>query len=1174
MSRTTFCNDADLNNASSPAGFTQVQGVNTADIIDQIANIDYHVCNKMGTSIPTIFARMFLFSGAYKDINKLEETNHGIAHNYASDKDTGKDYKNVYHYLVSEHLDMLEFLFTYGNEITVEEWEFNKQIGYLQQGTKTYPGLGRLLEAVDAEIKGTPFLQGNLGSIFLFKYKNEIVGGTSPNLIVFTNPNWKEIIAQNNWSNKFNQLFSDTPRALHERQLPFRQMLTMLEESGKLSAVADLETYIRDNKDNYDSEVKDWWNKIYNNNSSSGTIGTWIYPIIKEIAYEMTYMNNGTQVNVVSPNQNIPIYRQSPYQKFSTDYKIKPTTQGWQNETINGAQVTLRGEPMLVVENGIPQANYFNSQKWNNAFHIQDYSVLKNTYLSERTLPGINGTKYPFITADDLFEESIVELAYNIDKGHFFTGCDGDFNFMLPIKHLYFRFFTFADLKKSFSAKICRDSDGEITSVDISLNIPMEKSHIGQYKISRSYVYSKEARYKIINCRTNDKAFDLGIFPFFYSKTKPNLNDYRFIKGESSNTKVVECRIGLLNKLGYIIPKNGKEGVDLVFEQRSHRDALTTSFAEHNGTFEYIDVTIEVEEGKEVTGMFFPLMKEIDGGLDDKWFYSVDFGTSNTHIVMANSQRGVKQDCQSFCYRDESQQMVTFGLEEKNKFIAFKTDIKREFVPKELGFKGSTFPINSVIYEKDKATTNTSLFKERNIGFYYKNETAKNFVSNSYISDIKWNISDQMMFTSRVNAYCLEILWMLRNHSLSNGGTEKIKVAITYPLAMSPTQIQIIKVAWRDAWKKLVDKKNAFEDSGNKFILESVAPYKFSAVNNNELNRTDAYVNVDIGGGSTDILYYKENPNGNNKSFAYSVVFAANDIWGNGLVHQNRKNKENGYIKILKKRLNQDQLKILADYEGLASNSIDVVNYLFSKQCRKQMQWDEDDDYFSKIIKQSEIGSILIVHFAALMYYLAYIIKIGKLETPKMINFTGMGSKYIDIITPSSKEVEDLIKKIFTCAGLHNADNVKVNMENNPKEVTAIGALYMLDEGTTKVSSPISKNIYCIDGEEEMDEAPSYEYSRTDECREKAVRQAEDFLKLLKDGQFLSAVKNTGINYSFENLEDNGLCSDSFNSSYIEMTDSYENLSTQGLKEKLKDSPFFWTLRDTLYKIAIKIGSK
>lgn len=1159
----TFCNDADLH---GDFGFTE-SDVNTSELIDQTANIDYHVCNKMGSSIPTIFARMFLFSSAYKDINLLETVpDASNAHIYTTDPKSGAKYQNVYHYLISEHLDMLEFLFTYSDDITVEKWCFKNEKQFLLNGQNDYPGLGRLAKAIESEILQTPSLNKDLGmQVLLFKYKGELVGGTSPDFIVFTNPNWKEIIQNNDWNHVFNPLFTDTARPLHVRPLPFRKLLTMLAYSGKLSNVLDFETYIKDSEHNYDNVVRNWWHNVRASHAGI-VVPSWIDSEISKVANIMTWTCNGNQSDVISPIQGITIYCQSPHLAFETEYKIAPTTDKWNKETIHGGEVTLVGEPMLIVENGIPGAKYFNSTTWSNTYNVPVYSQLKNQYLSQRAVPGMVGTMYPIITVDDLLEENIVELAYIVDKKHFFTGCNANLNFMLPIKHLYFRFFTFEDLKRNLTVDVSRNADNEILSVNVSLVIPMLTPSVGSYCIKRSYSYSKDARFKIVDCRKGNNAFNMGIFPFFRSANN-NLNNYRFMLGET--TTKVECRVGVFDKIGFIVPRDGKEGDSLDFIQRSKREALTTSFAEYKGIFDYIDLTVNTGSQK-VSGMFFPLMTEISNkGTDFKWFYSVDFGTSNTHIVMADVGIGIKQDCKPFSYHGISRQMVTFGVEENNKFLAFTNDIAREFVPSEFGRVGDEdlkFPVRSVIYEKEHATTNINLFQERNIGFNYKKEISENFQSNSYVSDIKWNQKNQTMFTCRVQAYCSQILWMLRNHSLNNGGTEKIRVAVTYPLAMSPMQLRAIKDAWRNAWEDYIDKNIKFEDAGNQFTLESVAPYKYSVVNNDRLNRTDAYINVDIGGGSTDILYYKENHNGINKSNAYSVFFAANDIWGNGLDPLNENNKENGYITALERTLNPTQKSHLDNYKKLANTSTDVINYLFSIQCCKQMVW--QSNHFPDMIKQFEVGSVLVVHFSALMYYLAHIIKMDRLETPKVINFTGMGSKYINIISSDNHEIEDLIKAIFRYVGLTDADNVTVNMERDPKEVTAIGALYMLDERTTPISLPASKNVYCIKDEEDMDEAPTYLYAETDECRQKTLEQAMDFLKLLNDGQFRNVVRNTGINYSFEKLQDNGLSRNTLESSYISMTDRFKNIPENDKKEKLKDAPFFWTLKETLYKIA------
>ena len=146
----TFCNDDDIRGI----GFVNVDsGVQTSDLIDQVARPDYHVCNKMGTSIPNIFARMFLFSSAYNDISSLENKvvdnirkYKGKAHNYSINPKNDEQYISVYHYLISEHLDMLEFLFYYGHELSIEKWtlsDFEKSFASLAPYDDSYDKLDR-----------------------------------------------------------------------------------------------------------------------------------------------------------------------------------------------------------------------------------------------------------------------------------------------------------------------------------------------------------------------------------------------------------------------------------------------------------------------------------------------------------------------------------------------------------------------------------------------------------------------------------------------------------------------------------------------------------------------------------------------------------------------------------------------------------------------------------------------------------------------------------------------------------------------------------------------------------------------------------------------------------------------------------------------------------------------
>ena len=79
-----------------------IQDGNVTDVAD---------LNKIGSSMPSPVARLFLFQAAIEEINSLEgQTAYkGKAHNNITDSE-GKPELTPYHYLVSEMLDMLEFI--------------------------------------------------------------------------------------------------------------------------------------------------------------------------------------------------------------------------------------------------------------------------------------------------------------------------------------------------------------------------------------------------------------------------------------------------------------------------------------------------------------------------------------------------------------------------------------------------------------------------------------------------------------------------------------------------------------------------------------------------------------------------------------------------------------------------------------------------------------------------------------------------------------------------------------------------------------------------------------------------------------------------------------------------------------------------------------------------------
>jgi len=91
------------------------------------ANRIKHICDtigggnavtKMGTSIPTPFARLVLFNTAFEQLRTQDDN-------------------SVYGRLVSECLDMIEFVYNFGNDITLKKWNIANEIAALKTSNDT-----------------------------------------------------------------------------------------------------------------------------------------------------------------------------------------------------------------------------------------------------------------------------------------------------------------------------------------------------------------------------------------------------------------------------------------------------------------------------------------------------------------------------------------------------------------------------------------------------------------------------------------------------------------------------------------------------------------------------------------------------------------------------------------------------------------------------------------------------------------------------------------------------------------------------------------------------------------------------------------------------------------------------------------------------------------------------
>lgn len=1149
---TTFSNDKDL---TIGHGFVKTsEGVKTNEIEDKIGRVDYHVRNKMGTSIPTIFARLFLFGSAYADVNADQKS---VANN--TEAHLGKQAANgnieptVYNHLISEHLDMLEFLFRYGSKLDIVKWgkeEIQKLTTPANKFATTRKEWKQLGIAINNAIQKTPNLT-SLQHIHLFLYNGHIVGGTSPLSVIFTNPNWANIMEENGYS--FEGLFSDNVQALHERDLTFRLLLYMQYKRGDYDNdyLKEFGTYIKDSFEFYDDDLRSKWKSIEDQQGNQA-IGTWIDGEISNLADELK--DTGHQ-QVKTSVSGVQIYKKKPIPAAeimkNSQYIINPNTNKdvWSKEEVDGREVTLPVAPYLLPPYGIDGAVYFQGIYWDNAsLTVPAYTTIKDVSLSMRELPG-TGQKVPFITEDDLFEDKMVEMAFVIDNKRFFTGRDGNMRYLLPLKKELFRFYTIESLKDMLTIDVKDDDDD--TVVIVTLKIPMK--HLQQpISLSRTYTSKRDNNdpnlYPIVDCHQSNDAFNLGFFPFFSvesneSEKEQEPNVFDIMVGQTS--RQVNVAFYKVGRLTVPVPVTA-EGNRVEMTTRSK---INTRHIIVKDTFDIVELSVG-----EVRGLVLPLMSIVKSGFK-KLVFAVDFGTTNTHIAWADESN--LGGMQPLTITEQDVQVVFLHDATKgNTFTLFNQEAQRELPPRQLGTNGALFklPMRTAIYEREdlEKSKSNELFCHLNIGFNFQKEVKRSFSNNNYQTDLKWNLRNVLLSETRITKYFIELLWILRNKAMLNGGNNNFRIVITYPQAMLKSQLSRIKTAWENAQRQLcfgsaINRKSSYK-------VESLAPYMRLRAKAGKagVGGSEIFVNIDIGGGSTDILYV----NPKNKQWkSYSVFFAANDLWGVGNDPAHEKLKENGFTLAYRKGLTQAENALLDEYLTVAYNASDVVSHLFA----------QPDAHFDSQIMSSGVCDVVITHFAALMYYLALIIKNDELATPRVISFTGMGSKYIDIISKDPEDIAAFINQVLKLAGIKDP-NVRISREENPKEVTAEGAVLMA--GGTVDYHLMPHNIYGVKDEDE--EQFTGNDVKTAAVRKRTIDEVKSFIEMLQTKEFIQAVSDSGHDFNVKKLISGGLDdSSTLEGSYDQMCDV---LQESELESIISDALFFWPLKDTLFNVAVKIA--
>ena len=209
-------------------------------------------------------------------------------------------------------------------------------------------------------------------------------------------------------------------------------------------------------------------------------------------------------------------------------------------------------------------------------------------------------------------------------------------------------------------------------------------------------------------------------------------------------------------------------------------------------------------------------------------------------------------------------------------------------------------------------------------------------------------------------------------------------------------------------------------------------------------------INVDIGGGTTDIAF---SSNGN-VNYITSFKFAANSLFEDSFSDIN---PNNGIIDWFK----NDILRLLQskpDFNDLVSifnSNIDqpsnMASFLFTLKDNSATQSiGRNNIDFNRILQNdTKFKIVFILFYTSIIYHIAQIVKSKKIKLPRHIAFSGNGSKIISIISTDAKIISKFTKLIFEMVLETNydvsLDILGLEQGSNPKEATCKGGLIPTD---------------------------------------------------------------------------------------------------------------------------------
>lgn len=726
------------------------------------------------------------------------------------------------------------------------------------------------------------------------------------------------------------------------------------------------------------------------------------------------------------------------------------------------------------------------------------------------------------IDINGYFTSTLIRLPYRISRSNYISvryqndSSSRDYDYLLPFKPEVLNLF-------------------ENNTIDAELHINRNSVTVLLHYYGK--IYEKEyavdpfkpGQGRIVDLKLAKINFDLGLFPNILSAKEAENNYFKMIVVANDETQ--ESPTFNIDKISLSFFKGG----ELIHEvdasdsaqfgvhpsyvrsrQKAEDEDGGTKFYELFGTsFDALEVRIFND-----TGLLIPVWQRSLAS-SDSYTYAIDFGTSNTFI--ARSKNGannspdlfyMEKPMVNYLHEVPSDKQYTLSyLIENSIFEKAKNKIRTEFLPALISKNDYKFPIKTALCYARNASVKPKLFDTHNIAFFY----GKNMPNEDQEieTDIKWNGKEELP-----RLFIRELLLIIKCDILQhNGDLTRTNLVWFRPLSFAGTTKSLYEDIWQgtlDSLKGEPQKLLFIQPNQIHCYSESEAPYYFFK-KKDIIPNSDAVTVIDIGGGSTDFVYFKDNV----PKISNSVHFGCNVLWENGFVDFDDA-KENGIYKHYASTLHFDRDDLNELNESMKLNKLsktrDIIDFWLSNASHCDIMKRLRDEY----------KPVFIYHFTSILFYMSNLYKDNNLVAPKTVVFSGNGSKYIDNFISSDHGVLKKIIDIVFASVFGGSHNVNLALPPERKESTCYGGIYR-DPNADAVPEIIyqgDNNCRCENVSQIIDNYSSLKSALLDKYSLFA-KIYKEVLNMLKKERVIDAAANTAI-YVDAAKEDMGVPFDTY----------------------------------------------